>query len=101
MRAVYEDRLLARVPMNVHESCYRLLLLGVSRDLSYHTFDGAHCRVKFDVRTYKLSVQVIATERSPIVPYDNSIRVGHRYYLEDYPLPQLYRVRVSWTRYVR
>jgi hypothetical protein len=87
--------------MNVHESCYGLLLLGIPGDLSYHALDGAHCRVQFGVRIYKLPIQVIATERSPVVPDDHPIRVGHRYYFEDYPLPKLYRVRVCRTRYVR
>ena len=84
--------------MNVHEGSYGLWLFGITRDLSYHTLDGAHCRVKFCVGIYKLPIQVIATERSPVVPDDDSIRVGHRYYFEDYPLPQLYRVRVCRTR---
>ncbi len=87
--------------MNVHEGRYGLLLLGVPRDLSYHTLDGAHYRVKFGVRVYKLPIQVIPTERSPVVPDDDPIRIGHRYYFEDYPLPQLYRIRVCRTRYVR
>ena len=84
--------------MNVHEGCYGLLLLGIPGDLSYHALDGAHCRVQFGVRIYKLAIQVIATERRPVVPDDHPIRVGHRYYFEDYPLPQLYRIRVCRTR---
>jgi hypothetical protein len=87
--------------MDVHESCNGLLLLGIPGDLSYHALDGAHCRVQFGVRIYKLAIQVIATERRPVVPDDHPIRIGHRYYFEDYPLPQFDRVRVCRTRYVR
>ena len=84
--------------MNVHEGGDGLLLLGVPGDLCDHALDGAHCRVQLCVRIYELPIQVIATERSPVVPHDDPIRVGHRYYFEDYPLPQLYRVRVCRTR---
>jgi len=87
--------------MNVHESCNGLLLLGIPGDLSYHALNGANCRVQFGVRIYELPIQVIPTERSPVVPDDNTIRVGHRYYFEDYSLPQLYCVQVCRTRYIR
>ena len=84
--------------MNFHEGRDGLLLLCVPGDLCHYALDGAHCRVQFGVRIYELPIQVIATERSPVVPNDDPVRIGHRYYFEDDPLRQLYSVRVCRTR---
>lgn len=88
-----EDVFLPRVPMHVEkgeDSSVRVDSLLLSLGIGYlgdELLYGADCRMKLLIRIVILPVKIISCHICSVIPYDNSIRVSHRYDLKDTPFP--------------
>eukprot|EP00350_Pseudokeronopsis_sp_OXSARD2_P012164 CAMPEP_0170567778 /NCGR_PEP_ID=MMETSP0211-20121228/80700_1 /TAXON_ID=311385 /ORGANISM="Pseudokeronopsis sp., Strain OXSARD2" /LENGTH=164 /DNA_ID=CAMNT_0010889341 /DNA_START=2324 /DNA_END=2818 /DNA_ORIENTATION=- len=93
LRSVDEDIFFPAVAMHVNEGQHGVFLapqVGIFLLAVFHQLlDSHHDRVKFHIRLQVLSIEVVASHRSPVVPHNDSIWVDHRDNLEHYPLSQL------------
>lgn len=101
LRTIHEHILLPGVTVDVRVAHDRLSILLLPNDRADESPQRSRFRVQLGIRIQKLAIQIVATNRGPIVSSDHSVRINHRHDLEDEPAAQIFSFWLVRTQEVQ